>query len=310
VICCRLVAFSRREPGATSLENALDALVEPLRHGFMLKALAVGTFISVVCAVLSCFVVLKGWALVGDALTHAVLPGIVLAYILGLPMGLGALVSGVTCVVLAGAARPYSRVKPDALLGIAFSGFLAVGLILLVATPSDIHFLHVLFGNLLGIEAAEIVQAAIIGSVALAAVLLLRKDLVLVCFDPGHARAIGLAPARLELALLVLVAMTVVAALAAVGIVLVVAMLITPGCIGFLLAARFSRMLGIAVAAAVISAVSGTLASFWLNGATGASIVLVLAFLFVLAFLAAPYVRGRGANAGSQGPRAVPSGLV
>jgi len=274
----------------------LDLIFEPLRHGFMLKALAVGTFVSVVCAVLSCFVVLKGWALVGDALTHAVLPGIVLAYIVGLPMGLGALASGIACVVLAGAARPYSRVKPDALLGIAFSGFLAIGLILLVATPSDIHFIHVLFGNLLGIEPPEIIQAVVIGGVALGAVLVMRKDLVLLCFDPGHARVIGLSPARLELVLLVLVAMTVVSALQAVGIVLVVAMLITPGCIGFLLARRFSRMVVIAVLAAVLSAVAGTLASFWLNGATGASIVLVLALLFVLAFLTAPFVRRAGAG--------------
>jgi len=274
----------------------LDAMVEPLRHGFMLKALTVGTFVSIVCAVLSCFVVLKGWALVGDALTHAVLPGLVLATLLGLPMGLGALASGVACIVAAGAARPYSRVKPDALLGIAFSGFLAVGLILVVANPSDIHFLHVLFGNLLGIETPEIIQTVLIGSVALAAVLVMRKDLVLLCFDPGHARVIGLSPARLELILLVLVAMTVVAALQAVGVVLVVAMLITPGCIGFLLTTRFTRMVVIAVAAAVISAVMGTLASFWLNGATGASIVLVLGCLFVVAFLAAPYCRRLGAD--------------
>lgn len=277
----------------------LDVLLEPLRHGFMLKALAVGTFVSIVCAVLSCFVVLKGWALVGDALTHAVLPGIVLAYVVGLPMGLGALASGVACVALAGAARPYSRVKPDALLGIAFSGFLAAGFILLVATPSDIHFIHVLFGNLLGIETPEILQAVLIGSIALAAVLVMRKDLVLVCFDPGHARVIGLSPGQLELALLVLVAMTVVSALQAVGVVLVVAMLVTPGCIGFLLATRFSRMVVIAVGAAVTSAVTGTLASFWLNGATGASIVLVLFFLFVLALFVAPRIRGRavrGAN--------------
>lgn len=280
----------------------LDVAFEPLRHGFMLKAIAVGTFVSVVCAVLSCFVVLKGWSLVGDALTHAVLPGIVLAHILGLPMGLGAVASGMACVVLAGAARAYSRVKPDALLGIAFSGFLAIGLILVVANPSDIHFLHILFGNLLGIEAREVVEALVIGGVALVAVLLLRKDLVLLCFDPAHARVIGLSPARLELVLLVLVALTVVSALQAVGVVLVVAMLITPGCIGFLLARRFSRMLVIAVAAAASSAVVGTLASFWLNGATGASIVLVLGILFVLAFLAGPLVRARDSASRSTDP--------
>jgi manganese transport system permease protein/manganese/iron transport system permease protein len=277
----------------------LDLIIEPLRHGFMLRALAVGTFISAVCAVLSCFVVLKGWSLVGDALSHAVLPGIVLAYILGLPMGLGALASGMACVALAGAARPYSRVKPDALLGIAFSGFLAVGLILLVATPSDIHFLHVLFGNLLGIEPRAIVEALAAGTITLAAVLVLRKDLVLLCFDPAQARVIGLSPGRLELILLVLVALTVVAALQAVGVVLVVAMLVTPGCIGFLLAERFDRMMLIAVGSAVLAALAGTLASFWLDGATGASIVLVQALLFVLAFAAARFRRGSGLHAGN-----------
>jgi manganese/iron transport system permease protein len=259
----------------------IDAVMEPFRHGFMVKAFLVGTFVSMVCAVLSCFVVLKGWALVGDALTHAVLPGIVIAYLVGMPMGLGALASAVACVTTAGAARPYSRVKPDALLGIAFSGFLAFGLILLVATPSDIHFLHVLFGNLLGIETPDMIQAILIGSLALAVVL--------------QARIIGLSPARLELILLVLVAMTVVSALEAVGIVLVVAMLITPGCIGFLLTTRFDNMVRVAVAAALVSTFTGTLASFWLNGATGASIVLVLGFLFVVAFFAAPFVRGRTA---------------
>jgi ABC-type Mn2+/Zn2+ transport system permease subunit len=282
----------------------LEFIFEPLRHGFMLKALAVGTFISVVCAVLSCFVVLKGWSLVGDALSHAVLPGIVLAYLVGLPMGLGALVSGIACVTLAGAARPYSRVKPDALLGIAFSGFLAVGLILLVATPSDIHFLHILFGNLLGIEPEAIVEALAAGSITLAAVLILRKDLVLLCFDPAQAQVLGLSPGRLEVILLVLVALTVVAALQAVGVVLVVAMLVTPGCIGFLLAERFDRMMLIAVGSAAFAAIAGTLASFWLDGATGASIVLVQALLFVLAFVAARLRRPVEVSEGQETPRA------
>lgn len=274
----------------------LDLLVEPLRHDFMLRALAVGTFVSVVCAVLSCFVVLKGWSLVGDALSHAVLPGIIVAYILGLPMALGAVASGVACVLSAGAAKSYCRVKPDALLGISFSGFLAVGLILLVATPSELHFLHVLFGNLLGIETGDIVQAVSIGSVALAAIMVLRKDLILVSFDPGQARVIGLSPARLEMILLLLVALTVVSALQAVGVALVMAMLVTPGCIGRLLADRFDRMMLISVGSAVFSVAAGTLASFWLNGATGASIVLVQGLVFVLAFFAAPLRRGVGSN--------------
>lgn len=265
-----------------------DALIEPLRHGFMLKAIAIGTFVCVVCAVLSCFVVLKGWSLVGDALSHAVLPGIIGAYIVGLPMAVGAVASGVACVLSAGAARHYSRVKPDALLGIAFTGFLAVGMILLAATPSDVHFLHVLFGNLLGIEPDDLWQTVMVGTGALIAVLVLRKDLMLLCFDPGHARVLGLSPARLELILLFLVALTVVAALQAVGVALVMAMLVTPGCVGFLLADRFDRMLLVSAGSAAFSAVAGTMASFWLDGATGASIVLVQASLFALACAFAP----------------------
>lgn len=266
----------------------LDAAFEPFRHGFMLQALAVGTFVCVVCAVMSCFIVLKGWSLVGDALAHAVLPGVVGAYILGIPMALGAVASGVACVALAGAARATSRVKPDALLGIAFTGFMAVGLILMVATPSDIHFTHVLFGNLLGLQPAEVMQVVGIGAVALAVVGVLAKDLILFCFDPGHARVVGLAPGRLEMILLVLVAMTTVAALQAVGTALVMAMLIIPGAVGFLMADRFGRMMAWSTGSAAVSAFTGTLASFWLDGATGPSIALVQSTLFVLAFALSP----------------------
>jgi ABC-type Mn2+/Zn2+ transport system permease subunit len=271
-----------------SLAAFLDAAVEPLRHGFMIKAMLVGVFVCVVCAVLSCFVVLKGWSLVGDALAHAVLPGIVIAFIVGLPMALGAILSGVGCVLAAGAARSYSRVKPDALLGISFTGFLAVGLILVVATPSDVHFLHVLFGNLLGIHTDDIIQAAVVGTLAVAAVAVLRKDLILFCFEPAQARVLGLSPARLELILLFLVAMTVVAALQAVGVCLVMAMLVMPGCVGFLLADRFGRMMAISCASAAVAAVVGTMTSFYIDGATGACIVLAQAALFILAFLFAP----------------------
>lgn len=266
----------------------LDALIEPFRHWFMIKAMLVGTFVCVVCAVLSCFVVLKGWSLVGDALAHAVLPGIILAYLAGIPMGIGAVVSGVACVSAAGALRAQSRVKPDAILGIAFTAFMAVGLILLAANPSDVHFLHVLFGNLLGIEADDIAQALAAGIVALAAVAILRKDLILYCFDPAQARVIGLSPARLEFILLVLVALTVVAALQAVGVVLAMAMLVTPGCTGFLMSQRFGRMVAVAAGSAALSAILGSAISFWLDGATAACIVLVQTALFVLAFLFAP----------------------
>ncbi|WP_342239596.1 metal ABC transporter permease [Inquilinus sp. OTU3971] len=272
----------------TALLSLLEAAAEPLRHGFMVEAMLIAAFVGTVCAVLSCFVVLKGWALVGDAVSHAVLPGIILAYVAGLPMSLGAVASGMACVLSAGAIEARCRVKSDAVLGIAFTGFLALGMVLLVATPSDIHFMHVLFGNLLGIEPADKIQTLAVGSVTLVAVLLLRKDLILFCFDPGQARVMGISPRRLELILLALVAATIVAALQAVGVVLVMAMLVTPGCIGLLLADRFGRVMAAAVGSAVLSSVLGTLLSFWLDGATGPTIVVVQALLFALAFLFAP----------------------
>ena len=272
----------------TSLAAVLDLLAEPMRHGFMIKAMLVASFVGIVCAAMSCFIILKGWSLVGDAVTHAVLPGLILAYVAGLPMALGAVVSGVACVLSAGALRARCRVKPDAVLGIAFTGFLAVGLILLAMVPGDVHFMHVLFGNVLGIEPDDLVQALVVGSLALAAIVALRRDLILFCFDPGHARVIGLSPARLEFVLLLLVALTIVAALQAVGVILVMAMLVTPGCIGFLMSDRFDRMMLYAIGSAVTSSVAGTFASFYLNGATGPSIVVVQALLFALAFLLAP----------------------
>ncbi|WP_261643225.1 metal ABC transporter permease [Erwinia mallotivora] len=266
----------------------LESLLQPLRYDFMLKAMATGVFVCSVCAVLSCFIVLKGWALIGDAMSHAILPGVIFAYIIGVPMALGAIVSGVACVMIAGAARNMTTVKPDALLGISFTGFLGVGMILLVATPGNVHFMHILFGNLLGIETSVLIQTVIIGTLTLLAVLIMRKDLILFCFDPCQASVIGLSPARLELILLVLVAATAVTALQVTGIVLVVAMLIAPGCIGFLLTRRFYPMLLVSVLSAVTATVVGTFASFWLNGETGATIVLVQAVLFLLAFLFAP----------------------
>lgn len=272
----------------SALLSLLEAAAEPLRHGFMVEAMLVAAFVGTVCAVLSCFVVLKGWALVGDAVSHAVLPGIILAYVAGLPMSLGAVASGMACVLSAGAIEARCRVKSDAVLGIAFTGFLALGMVLLAETPSNVHFMHVLFGNLLGIEPADMIQTLAVGSVTLAAVLVLRRDLILFCFDPGQARVTGISPRRLELILLLLVAATIVAALQAVGVVLVMAMLVTPGCIGLLLADRFGRVMAAAVGSAVLSSVLGTLLSFWLDGATGPSIVVVQALLFALAFLFAP----------------------
>lgn len=268
--------------------SVLDLLLEPLRHGFMLKAMLVGAFVCAVCAALSCFIVLKGWSLIGDAISHAVLPGIVLAHLLGVPMAIGAVASGILCVQAAGGIAGSSRVKADAALGILFTGFLALGMVLVTAFPSDIDFTHVLFGNLLGITTSDLVQAILLGTLALAALFLKRRDLVLFCFDPVQAQVVGLSPRRLEALLLLLVAATAVASLQAVGLALILAMLITPGCVGLLLATRFERALLLAMGSAMLSAVVGTLASFHLDGATGPCIVLAQAIQFALAFALSP----------------------
>jgi len=260
----------------------------PFQYDFMLSALGLGALVGAVCAVFSCFLILKGWSLMGDAISHAVLPGIVLAYATGLPLSLGAFCSGLFCAAGVGFIRNHSRVKEDTVIGVVFTGLFALGLVLFTRIESDQHLNHILFGSLLGIPRGQMVQTAGIGFATLAVTLALRKDLLLFCFDPGHARSIGLNTTLLHYLMLALLALTIVASLQAVGVILVVAMLITPGCVAFLFTRRFSRMLAIAVGTAVFSCFTGTYASFFLNASTGACIVLAQSAVFLAAFLFAP----------------------
>ncbi len=265
-----------------------ETLFEPLRYGFMLQALAVGAVVAAVSAVLSCFLVLRGWSLMGDAISHAVLPGIVLAYIAGIPLVIGAFVSGLFCAVATGWVKANSRIKEDTVMGVVFTGLFAFGLVLFSRTTSDLHLDHILFGNILGISATQVWQTTGLAVAVLGVVLALRKDLVLVCFDPAHARALGRSVGALTYTLLVLLALTIVAAMQAVGLILVIAMLVTPGATALLLTQRFDRMLVVAVVSAVLSALLGVYSSFFLNGSPAACIVLVQAAGFVLALLFAP----------------------
>lgn len=271
-----------------AFELFLQDPLAPFRYRFMIEALGVGMLVGIVCALLSCYLVLKGWSLMGDAISHAMLPGIVLAYIVGLPLSVGAFAAGLFCAGATGFIKSNSRVKEDTVMGIVFTGLFGLGLVLFTKVKTDVHLNHILFGSLLGIPQTLIIQTVIIGGVTLLAILLLRKDLLLFCFDPNHARSIGLHTTRLYYTLLSLVALAIVVSLQAVGIILVIAMLITPGCIGFLLSHRFTHMLWIAAGSAVISSIFGVYISFFINGATGACIVLVLALLFVAAMIFAP----------------------
>ncbi|MGI8851855.1 MAG: metal ABC transporter permease [Methyloceanibacter sp.] len=267
---------------------AMDWFIVPLSYPFMQRALVVSLLVAAVCAVLSCYLVLKGWSLMGDAISHAVLPGIVIAYAIGLPLALGAFAAGLSCALFTGYLKENSRVKEDTVMAIVFSGMFGLGLVLFTKIETDQHLLHILFGNVLGVTPADLVETAIIAGGTLLIVLLKRRDLMLYCFDPNHARAIGLPVRVLHYGLLILLSLTIVSALKAVGIILVIAMLIAPGATAYLLTDRFDRMLLIAVATALASAALGTLLSFHIDGATGACIVLVQAAIFMLAFLFAP----------------------
>ncbi|MEB3211686.1 MAG: metal ABC transporter permease [Leptolyngbyaceae bacterium] len=263
-------------------------IVEPLQYGFLVQAIWVSAFVGLVCAVLSCYVTLKGWSLMGDAISHAVVPGVVVAYALNIPFAVGAFVFGFGATVAIGYVKSKTRLKEDAVIGIVFTGFFAFGLVLITKIPSNIDLFHILFGNVLGISRQDIIQTLIAGCLTLAVILVRRKDLLLFCFDPNHAKAIGLRTQVMYYTLLSVLALTIVAALQTAGIILVISMLVTPGSIGYLLCDRFDRMLVISVISSVFSCVAGTYLSYYFDISTGGSIVVLLTVIFIFAMVFAP----------------------
>ncbi|MDM7938684.1 MAG: metal ABC transporter permease [Cyanobium sp. CZS 48M] len=263
-------------------------LLEPLRHDFMVRALLVSALVAGVCGMLSCFMTLKGWALMGDAVSHAVMPGVVIAYALNLPFALGAFIFGVGSVAVIGYIKQMTRIKEDTVIGLVFTGFFALGLTLISKVRSTIDLTHILFGNVLGISGEDIRQTVLISVLVLVLLLLFRRDLILFCFDPTHARSIGVNTGFLHYLLLSVLSLAAVAGLQTVGIILVVAMLVTPGATAYLLTDRFDRMTWIAIGSAVLSSVLGIYWSYWMDASTAGCIVLVQTGLFVLSFLFAP----------------------
>lgn len=263
-------------------------LLAPFTHGFMLEAIGVGSVVAVACALLSCFIVLKGWSLLGDAISHAVLPGVVLASAAGVALGIGAFIAGMACALGAGFIQSHSRVKEDAALGVVFTGMFAAGLVLLAFVTTEAHITHILFGNILGIEPEDLWQTLIAAGVTVAVLALKGRDLLLFCFDPAQARSIGMNIAALRYLFLALLSAAVVAGVQAVGVILVVALLITPGCIGYLLADRFGRMSAIAVAAALAANLIGIVASYHLNASPAGCIVVTLSLIFAVVLVFAP----------------------
>lgn len=265
------------------LDSLISWFLDPFQFVFMQRALIVAVVVGVVCAALSCYLVLKGWSLMGDAISHAVLPGIVIAYLLAIPLGIGAFLAGIFCAVSVGFLKENSRIKQDTVMGIVFSGMFAFGLVLFAKVETNQHLLHVLFGDVLGIKEDDFWQSLAISLIVSLIILLKRRDFLLYCFDPSHARVAGLNTRLLHYGLLVLLSLVIISAMQVVGVILVVAMLITPGITGFVLSKRFETMMAISILTAVLSAVFGVLLSFHWNVATGATIVLLQAGCFFFA---------------------------
>ena len=266
----------------------IDWLIEPLQYSFLVRAIWVSAFVGLVCAVLSCYITLKGWSLMGDAVSHAVVPGVVVAYALNIPFAIGAFVFGFGATVAIGYIKSKTRLKEDAVIGVVFTGFFALGLVLVTKIPSNIDLFHILFGNVLGISQSDIIQTVIAGTITLLVILIRRKDLLLFCFDPNHAKAIGLNTQLMFYTLLSVLALTIVTALQTAGIILVIAMLVTPGSTAYLLTDRFDRMLLISIAASVFSCIGGTYLSYHFDVSTGGAIVVLLTILFLIAMVFAP----------------------
>ncbi len=268
--------------------SPINWLMDPLTHDFMRRALMVSALVGSVCGLLSCYMTLKGWALMGDAVSHAVMPGVVVAYALGLPFSLGAFVFGVGSVALIGFVKQKSRIKEDTVIGLVFTGFFALGIVLVSKIKSNIDLMQILFGSPLGISRSDVNQTLIISFIVIFILLIFRKDLMLYCFDAKHARSIGINTGILHYLLLTLLSFSAVVGLQTVGIILVVAMLITPGATAYLLTDRFDRMTILAVISSSFSSILGVYISYWSDIETGGSIVLVQTFIFLIAFLFAP----------------------
>lgn len=264
--------------------SILDALLTPFQFGFMVNALIVSVLVAVPTAMLSCFLVLKGWSLMGDAISHAVFPGVVIAYIVGFPYSLGAFAAGMFCALATGFLKDNSRIKQDTVMGIVFSGMFGLGLVLYVKIQSDVHLDHILFGDMLGIGLRDIVETGLIAAFTAGIIGIKWRDFLLHAFDPAQARAVGLRVNLLHYGLLCLISLTVVGALKAVGIILAIAMLIAPGAIAFLLIRKFNAMLILSVAIAVAASFLGVYLSFFIDSAPAPTIVLTLSAAFIAAF--------------------------
>ncbi len=264
------------------------SLVEPFLYGYMINAMWTSALVGAVCAFLSAFLILKGWSLIGDALGHAVVPGIAGAYMLGLPFALGAFLSGGLAAAGMLFIKQRTRLKEDAIIGLVFVSFFGLGLFMVSVSPTSVDIQKIVLGNVLAITPGDTLQLALIALVSLAILLAKWKDLLVALFDENHARSVGLNPARLQWVFFVLLSACTVAALQTVGALLVIAMIVTPGATAYLLTDRFPRLIAISVGLGSVSSFAGAYLSYFLDGATGGVIVLLQTLVFLAVFVFAP----------------------
>lgn len=265
-----------------------ELLTEPFTYEYMRKAIWVSGLVGATCAFLSAYLMLKGWSLMGDALSHSVVPGVAGAYALGLPYSIGAFFSGLLAAFSITIIRHFTRLKEDAIIGFIFSTFFAIGLFIVSLNPTSVDVQSIIFGNILAIADSDILQVNIIIAVSLLVLLVIWKDLLAVFFDETHARSVGLSPLKLKIIFFTLLSACTIAALQTVGAILVIAMVITPGATAYLLSDKFSHIIIISMIIGTVSSVVGAWLSYYLNGATGGVIVSLQTALFLLAFVFAP----------------------
>ncbi|GGL57919.1 metal ABC transporter permease [Wenxinia marina] len=262
--------------------------LEPFAYGYMTNAMWVSALVGGVCAFLSAYLMLKGWSLIGDALSHSVVPGVAGAYILGLPFALGAFLSGGLAAAAMLLLSERSGLKVDVIIGLIFTAFFGLGLFMVSINPTSVSIQTITMGNILAITPGDTLQLVLIGGVSLAVLLAKWKDLMVVFFDETHARTVGLNPRLLKAVFFTLLSASVVAAMMTVGAFLVIAMVVTPGATAYLLCDRFPRLIAVSVAIGAVTGFAGAYASYFLNGATGGVIVTLQTAIFLLAFFFAP----------------------
>tara|TARA_B110000967_G_scaffold108300_1_gene111060 strand:+ start:8977 stop:9831 length:855 start_codon:yes stop_codon:yes gene_type:complete len=267
----------------------LAVLVEPFTFTFMLQAFTIVLLVAIPTAILSCFLVLKGWSLMGDAISHSVLPGIVLAYILGIPLAIGAFAAGMVCAMATGFISENSRLKEDTVMGVVFSSMFAVGLVMMTKIESNVHLDHILFGDVLGISWRDVIESGIITLIVVAFILIKGKDLLVFVFDRQHAKVIGLPVRTLHYGLLTLLSLTIVGALKAVGMILVIAMLIAPGATAHFMTTKFQTMIVTAVGISVCCSFFGVYLSFFIDSAPAPTIIMLMSATFVCVFIVSSY---------------------